>query len=314
MFAHHVLKDLGREAATMKQAPANEFDDLEEWAAQQDHAGALEATLPHIIRATKYHFGQIVENVMNIIEPSVVAENKRSGEDVVLFKSFSDYLIFPYKLLWFDWFAPNGKMAALIIGDTEVIPGGQVIRTFSYSPTMRSWVMYPDAIVLTPDVDFGYKSGVMPILSDRNLGEQYQRDREQINSLFLKILYAILLFINCRNVEVCKQHPSKVLQKKRKKKKLQPMFTYNILEIKDTRKRSVKRSVSEPSKGIQRYHEMPAQIRYYSPEKPLFGNPKNHGLFAFKSHWKGNPDKGIIIRDYKRKEGQHDQKLVRVRP
>lgn len=303
MFAHHVLRDLGREAATLKGGNAYEYDELEEWTAQQDHAAALEATLPFIIKSTKYHFGKIVENVMNIIEPSVIAENKRSGEDVVLFKSFSDYLIFPYKHLWFDWFAPNGKMAALITGDTEIIPGGQIIRTFTYSPAMGGWVMYPDAIVLTPDVDFGYRSGVMPILSDKNLGEEYQHNREGINSLFLKILYAILLFINCRNVEICKQRPNEALQKKRKKKKQHPMFTYNILEIKDTRKRSAKASSGDTDyKGTQRYHEMPAQIRYYSPEKPLFGNPKNHGLFAFKSHWKGNPDKGIIIRDYRRKE------------
>ena len=51
---------------------------------------------------------------------------------------------------------------------------------------------------------------------------------------------------------------------------------------------------------LDRMVEMSSQVAYLG--KLGFGKYGKHGLFAFKSYWKGNPDKGIIIRDYKRKE------------
>lgn len=310
MFAHQVIKDIGRMIGLLFHGPEDSF---EEWQARQKFKDTLNEVIPLIIKSKKYHFGNISEDVVKIIEPSMEAYRKVHKKNALIFQTFSDYLIFPYELLWFDWVIPakcsnNLVKMGTLIQYTNVLDGsagighGDMYVAYLFSHE-GNWIMYPDTLLITGNTKEGYRTGTGTIVSETILNNKYRNTADEIHSFFQKHIYAILLFLNCRNVKVCKQRPATALVKKRQKRNKIPLFTYHVLEIEDMRKRSTKSGGgSRVSKGIQRYHEMPARVAYYTKEKPLFGNPKLHGLFAFKSHWKGNPEKGIILRDYKTKQ------------
>lgn len=307
MFAHKVVKDLGREAVFLQH---EETDGFEDWQSKQKFKDTLNDIIPLIIQSKKYHFGNIMEDVVGIIEPSVEAHEKKSKEDVVLFETFSEYLIFPYDLMWFDWFHPGVagrliKMGALIkhikVKDEEEGIDEDMHLIYIFAHRGGYWIMYPDFMIIVGDTKDGYNIGKASIIDEHLMSDEYKSIADTTQHVYQKLIYSILLFLNCRNVKVCAQRPDKALVKKQKKRGQLPLFTYHVLEIEDMRKRSAKSNDnrSTVSKGIQRYHEMPARVAYYTKERPLFGNPKLHGLFAFKSHWKGDPNKGIIIKDYK---------------
>jgi len=275
MFAHQVLEDLGAE---------------------------LTELAPYIKGSTKYHFGHMIKSVYEVLKPMIESYEKQ-GRKFEVFRTYLSEIISPFNETWFEWFTddPHSPKAAMLLLKESAKDPTLTMYYFGFRKDINKWDLFP----IRFGVDMRWGNVQFDWMKDKNeLHPEFVQHCEEKTNYVCSGAYLGLLFLNCRNVKTCKQRPAVALQKKRKKRNKFPLFTYHILEIKDVRKRSSKTDdrTDTTSKGKLRLHHMPARIVFYTKEKPLFGNPKNTGLIAFTDYWRGNPDKGIIIRDYKTKE------------
>lgn len=296
MFAHHVIKALSDPQNSML------------W----HYSTETKERLAQFIKvSTKYHMGNLLKNVYNVLHPMITKYEKDTGHKFKIFTTQMNKVVSPFAATWFEWFAEESpampKYASLVLkSDSPSNKKGDLlsIYVFLFNKPKNEWGLSP--IMSSVDtVPCGITTGwlVPKELFDRLPKNNIQGFRE-VNQYGLTCVYLNLLFLNCRNIKTIIQSPSQKLQKKRRKKGKLPLFSYYALEIKDMRKKTTKPEgyIPTPSGIKQRYHQMPARIVYYSKEKPLFGNPKNVGWFAFKSYWKGDLKKGTILKDYEVKE------------
>lgn len=105
----------------------------------------------------------------------------------------------------------------------------------------------------------------------------------------------ILSIINCKNIELVTNTPSKKLNKKRIKKKKLPLCSYYTLAIKPVGKKSNEQA----SQGLwnNRVHICRGHFKTYTKEKPLFGTTV--GRFWWQPSVRGNSKEGMIVKDYK---------------
>ena len=295
MFAHHVIKDLEDE-----QNPVTNKFQME-----------TKRKLANFIKeSTKYHMKNLIENVYDILHPMITKHEKETGDKFKIFKSQIEGITSPFAVVWFEWFAKESpylpKYASLILkSESPSNKRGYLLSifTFPFNQPKNRWGLSP----IASSVDMVTQEITTNWLIPEEIYERLQKKDIQgfreINQYSLSCTHLCLLFLNCRNVETIITNPPPKLQKKRKKKGRLPLFSYHTLEIKDMRKKVVKPDGYVPTKtGTKlRYHQMPARIVRYSAEKPLFGNPKNVGLYAFKSYYRGDPEKGVTIRDYERR-------------
>lgn len=274
----------------------------------------LDVIAEAIRSSVKYHFGEIDKNVESIVQPLINEYNrKHCSESFRAFNAYSEMVTMPYPLIWFDWsIRAHNDTTVLIKHGVLLTKVDDEISIFSFynDSTMRKeeWAFVP--LVVTTELGSGSIRGAdVPIKEEMksyipNYTNELEKENAKISEELVQDImfkaYLCLLFLNCRNVKIYKRYPDVALQKSREKRGKLPMFTYHILEIQEMRKRTVivgDRVVS-PAKGVLRDHPMPAKISHYTKEKPLFGNPKNVGFFAFKAHRRGNPLLGTIKRDH----------------
>lgn len=259
-----------------------------------------------IKESTKYHFGSMASNIYSIMLPIVEKYEKETGHKFKPFESQMEGVVSPFDTVWFEWTVEDRpllpKYASLILkSESPTNPKEDLLTIYSFifQGDNKKWRFVP----ILSKVDMAIKEAATYWMhTDEYTKRIPQRDQDElkkINKYCLSCISLCLRFLNCRNVEVIKRIPDEKLQKKRKKYGKQPMFTYHILEIKDMRKKNIYPDDHTPTKmGKLRHHQMPARVAYYTADKPLFGNPKLTGWYAFKSHWRGDPNKGTIIRDY----------------
>lgn len=120
----------------------------------------------------------------------------------------------------------------------------------------------------------------------------------------LKALNAVLMFLNCRNIETIDNPPPEKLNKKRKKKGKQPLFTYKTLVIKPTGKQqqSVPRHLWE-----NRIHLCRGHFKTYTAEAPLFG--KYTGRYWWQPSVRGRSKDGVVMKDYQVEAEAHATSL-----
>lgn len=106
------------------------------------------------------------------------------------------------------------------------------------------------------------------------------------------VLLYTLSFLNCRNIELVEHRPSAVLSRKHERKYGVPLTKYYELGIKGFSKRY-------PASGnkVERFtphHIVRGHFKTYTPEKPRFGRPGEHGRFWVDSFAKGDKEAGEI--------------------
>ena len=281
MFAHNAIKDLSKE---------------------RQLTALGDNVIHHIKISTKYHFGDMLKNVYSLLEPMILKYEKETGLKFQPFKSCMEGVVVPFNTVWFEWTVPDGpdtpKCASLLIKNAS-FPHIITVYSFLFNKNYNSWVFLPILSTINMSLQNVAATWTLDRAQMKSMPAKTKKSLEQMAQYMMRCVNLGLLFINCRNVETCKRTPDEKLQKKRKKYGKQPMFTYHVLEIKDMRKKNIYPDDHTPTKmGKLRHHQMPARVAYYTAEKPLFGNPKLTGWYAFKSHWRGDPNKGTIIRDY----------------
>ena len=262
-----------------------------------------------IAKAVKYHFGDIGKTVHAPLKPMYENYEATTGKRFKVFNTYSEDVTSPYKTVWFDWHNTDiegimgvPKHGVLLFKSPSNIDSKYdylVGYHFYYTRLKKRWDI--SNIVFSVDLAIS-EIKIHTLDNEWQISTPELQEFQELSCRYAVICTnACLLFLNCRNVETCEQRPPRKLQKKRKKKNKTPMFTYQILKIKSTRKRSNSTGVGGNTKEVtQRYHHVPARVVYYTKEKPLFGKPYKgcYGRIYFKDYWKGNPDKGIIIKDY----------------
>lgn len=105
-------------------------------------------------------------------------------------------------------------------------------------------------------------------------------------------------FANCSNVKIedataALQSPAKV--HRRLKLPEVKRYTLNICGHSTTPRRE---GAGDPQEGIMPFHLCRGHFATYTPEKPMFGNPKLIGRYWHPPHTRGKKERGEIIKDY----------------
>jgi hypothetical protein len=105
-------------------------------------------------------------------------------------------------------------------------------------------------------------------------------------------IYAILLLLNCKNIEKKENKPPEKLNKKRIKNGKLPLFSYYTLHIKDSENSNSENILGDHN----RIHLCRGHFKHYTQENPLFG--KLTGMYWWQPHVRGQNKDGIIMKDY----------------
>jgi hypothetical protein len=127
-------------------------------------------------------------------------------------------------------------------------------------------------------------------ISDRDLGDSLDT--------YTHIAALAFTFANCSNVKLedvtqQEQPPAKI----RRRLKLPEVKRYT-LNIAGHSTKPRREGTGEPQEGIMPFHLCRGHFATYTPEKPMFGNPKLIGRYWHPPHTRGKKERGEIIKDY----------------
>lgn len=131
--------------------------------------------------------------------------------------------------------------------------------------------------------------------------ESINEDGEAVVSDMLRLaapLYYALGIMHARNAEFEVVEPPKKLQKARARRKKEPLHVHRILKVTPFGKRKVGGGGDKDSKGIQPWHIRRGHLRYYHPDRPMFGNPKLHGWWWVDAYEAGDLSRGTVTKSY----------------
>jgi hypothetical protein len=105
-----------------------------------------------------------------------------------------------------------------------------------------------------------------------------------------------LSFMHCKNVELKTTIPPVPLSKKYQKKTGRPLVRYKILEIEPMKKVLRTEGQSETLSLKHALHICRGHFKDYSKGGGLFGKYK--GFYWWESYVRGDPDQGVVVKDY----------------
>lgn len=113
----------------------------------------------------------------------------------------------------------------------------------------------------------------------------------------MEFAFRVLQLLNCSNLEYEKHDTSEKLRKARKKKGKKPFHSFYTLRF-SPKFKGHDDGNSGGALGLwsNRVHICRGHMKYYSPDKPLFG--KYSGMFWWQSQLRGNKSEGIVEKDY----------------
>jgi len=117
-------------------------------------------------------------------------------------------------------------------------------------------------------------------------------------SITLPSLMMAISFMHCRNVTVVKEGPPPALSRKHERRTGRPLLRYHVLKI-DHMKRVLEREGHASTDGLKKaLHICRGHFATYGTEGKglLFG--KHAGRYWIPMHTRGNPELGVINKDY----------------
>lgn len=127
-------------------------------------------------------------------------------------------------------------------------------------------------------------------------------DTYQVMVPFLHVTALAINFFHCKNVKIIEHQEGKYIphtnaQKRRGDKPL-PSLTYKTLIVDNIRMVTDKTRNETGLKGSKSLHFVIGHFHTYTPEKPMFGNPKLTGSYFIPFHARGKKDNGVVVKDY----------------
>ncbi len=220
---------------------------------------------------------------------------------------------FPYKKTWIDYSIPMAehesklrKCGALIVeinSDDETDEQYQIYTFYREDrhgkipkdfPRKGAWVMDEWMYVLVKKEEKGF-------ISFNTLEKQYRLNVDDYfkNSqafITITIIHYFALLLNCKNITTENNKPSDALNKARRKKGKQELFTYKTLKLLLPGKKEKHVITNEPTGEHNRVHLCRGHFKEYTKEAPLFG--RITGLWWWQPTVRGNNKDGIVVKDY----------------
>lgn len=297
------------------------IEDIKHW---EEHMGTaarwyLSGIRGMITRAIKFHAGDI-DALCGVFK-------KDAG--LPLFME-SDYLRLPYPLIWIDssfsnapnvrcaWAtnenpaATNTKEAILVQKVTETV---WYVAFLTYFSEAKRWCVSftPSYIAVggtTKDnaitLSALFKEKVVNEYEDGNIIPFYIRgvkypphtrdliiNEQRIN---LTLLQHTIKLLNCKNITTQNNAPDEALNRARRKRGRQELFTYKTLKLSLPADKQGKRPKGEPTGEHCRIHFCRGHFKEYTADAPLFG--RITGLWWWQPHVRGRNRDGIVMKDY----------------
>jgi hypothetical protein len=132
---------------------------------------------------------------------------------------------------------------------------------------------------------------------DKDLLKKLDYDRNAAYKIFFDLIHYLKTpVIKTSQVDIPKKRRKKLKNLQERK----PFVSFTKISIKKEFQRKFQYETNEEEEGIVRskmkWHEMPAQFRHYSEEKPLFG--KYAGTFYVPQHSRGDAKLGVSFKSY----------------
>lgn len=225
--------------------------------------------------------------------------------DDTFIKLTQEFARLPYDLCYFDYINPPIKGGVLVQRLEENLVG----VFYFVSTGDKNWMLLPLKsfwslsgtplkqydLFKHPDYNFDNQTSVYaPILKSMEMKGRHADDMiEDCAKLDCFLAYSLIL-LNCKNIITERIDPAPALNKKRRKRRKQELYSYHILKIKPTG--GSKKGESFPTGDHNRVHLCRGHFKLYTTAAPLFG--RYTGLYWWQPHVRGQNKKGIVLKDY----------------
>lgn len=240
----------------------------------------------HLRKSETFHFGN-AENHMKRLR------GKTAGDVGFTRAPFPETFV-EYEIV--DEDGVRNKRAVLVIERDEDGVIFQDMVSFLFSKEDKDWMMLPCFAVLRND-----RNG--PAVETRQfLGAIEVNDGISVEAAAMAVFASSLMqFLNCRNICTERVVPPKKLNAKRSRTGREPMYSYRILKIGGysckVKHTDIEHEWTEKIQNvITAAHLCRGHYKTYTEDAPLFG--KYVGTFWFSASVRGNPEHGIVEKDY----------------
>lgn len=264
MFAHQVIEDF--ENIKIKE--------------QHPYTKLHHDLIPFIKKAHHIH--------INDADGLIVLKKSQIGKES-LFVDNKQYIKLPYPVTYIDYETPDAesvsKVAQLAMQNDNTI----LVYHMNFIRKMKGWFLHP--IFYNIEIGRGIKAAQ---LINLETGEQDKIVHEDQGDL--SILHILLLLLNCKNVTIEVNKPDEALNKSRRKRGKQELFTYKTLKLLLPSSKDKNQLESTPTGEHNRIHFCRGHFKEYTAEHPLFG--KYTGLWWWQPAVRGQNKDGIVMKDY----------------
>lgn len=304
MFAHQVIEDLKKQENGI-------FKDYSYW---------IKFSRNLIEKAHCFHAGEAFD---------IHGPVKSMDGNGFLFTQHGNFIKLPYDIMWLDAKTTKGEQSgeakALVSREgilaAKIVPGSdRFIACFilSFFEVKKLWTLIPMLYFIsigkcfTPEdrkelqdctgMDFGelnetsnmkvvFLSKQYQPISD----EQFKIEHESC-AINLQMLNDFLLLLNCKNITAEINSPDLALNKARRKRGKQELFSYKTLKISLPSDKTNLHENNQQAEEHNRIHFCRGHFKEYTADKPLFG--KITGLWWWQPHVRGQNKDGIVMKDY----------------
>ena len=274
MFAHQVI---------------NQVDRFLHHMVQINHEFRKTLTkLSELVRvAHKYHIGNYINVLNNVVYPVLHKHYNETGERVTAFEtpSLIPHTQAPYPITWIDGFVDEGSInkRGLLIHKQD-----NTLYVYSTFCNVNMWCVNPFIGILTFDKEGLLVNSEVKTSSLYNLDARHEQAVADIKAMTIGVYY-LFLAINARNIKMVESTPSKLLARITNKNKC-PQLVYKTLMItNDVVRYEKKNNSSYVVKDILPRHDVAGHPRHYK---------RSGKTINIKAHERGNLKNGRIIKEY----------------
>lgn len=309
MYAHHVIEDLENTLRT-RAIPSPMYRD------------SIQFVIKNIKNSKQFFLGEFQDF-------KIPLETTLTDNTALFLNESSPFTRLPYKICWFEFtntfkdVSPEENVPKRAVLAIEIKLDLIWVWVVNYMNAMAMWAVTPQSYYISigktlseepvflamvqqmnpslledkKTMENVEKSNVFPMpLSEAidpktslELGKDDQRD--------LYVLNSALVLLNCKNIETEDNLPPEKINKKRRKKGKQELFTYKTLQLKLPSTRDSAPDVNNSNtEEVKRIHLCRGHFKIFTDENPLFG--KHTGVYWWQPHLRGEKKAGLVEKDY----------------
>lgn len=289
MFADEALSDIVKFSEGINKIKKPDYE-------QRNLKYIIDLSLDGIKSAQRFEFGEVKDFSKKAI--------KNGGR---VFIDNSEFLKMPFEKCWFEFYLESPTWSGRDKFGAIVQEGGDdflFIFMWIKSHDQKIWLFLPymTSVSIGKPLNEIDSKPILKIIKKHtppNTGKDnilYTKifrsnsfsydDMEGMGVIYLSAIHAGLLLLNCKNITTEKIYPPEKLNKKRIRSGKQPLLDYHILKIKSSTGPSPKQNGIK-NLWTNRVHFCRGHFKR-----------RKTGLYWWNSQVRGNPKKGMILKDY----------------